>query len=133
MIRRFVSTAVVAAVVATAALIPAISHAALFGIGSTASSSKVKNVKMTLKNRTSAPMDLMIEDKAITIAPNAEYALNVPEGTRIIGADKEVRVTVTRELAGTTCSFKLKACGPARARKSREQRRFRRIPSEAAP
>ena len=48
----------------------------------------------------------MIEDKAITLAPNAEYALNVPEGTRVFGTDKEVRVTVTRDLAGTTCSFR---------------------------
>ena len=105
MIRRFVSTAVVAAAIATATLTPAVSHAAFFHSGSGASSAKVKTIKMTLKNRTSAPMDLMVEDKPITIAPNAEYALNVPEGTRVFGADKEVRVTVTRDLAGTTCSF----------------------------
>src|ERR1700712_1072343 len=106
MIRRFVFSAVVAAAVATTALVPATSHAAFFHSGSTASTPKVKTVKMTLKNRSAAPMDLMIEDKAITLAPNAEYALNVPEGTRVFGADKEVRVTVTRELAGTTCSFR---------------------------
>ena len=107
MIRRFVSAAVLAAaVVAPTLFVPATSHAALFHSSSATSSSKVKNVKMTLKNRTAAPMELMIEDKPITIAPNAEYALNVPEGTRVFGADKEVRVTVTRELAGTTCSFR---------------------------
>ena len=107
MIRRFVSTAVLAAAVATAALTPAISHASLFhSAGNTPSNTKIKTVKMTLKNRSAAPMDLMIEDKAITLAPNAEYALNVPEGTRVFGADKEVRVTVTRQLDGTTCSFR---------------------------
>ena len=107
MIRRFVSTAILAvAVAAPTVVFPAAAHAGLFHSGSTASSAKVKNVKMTLKNRTAAPMDLMIEDKAITIAPNAEYALNVPEGTRVFGPDKEVRVTVTRDLAGTTCSFR---------------------------
>lgn len=107
MIRRFVSTAVLAAsIVVPSILVPATSHAALFGGKSATSTTKVKNVKMTLKNRTSAPMDLMVEDKPITIAANAEYALNVPEGTRVFGADKEVRVTVTRELAGTICSFR---------------------------
>jgi hypothetical protein len=107
MIRRFVFTAVLAvAVAAPTLLVPAISHAAFFHSGAASTSSKVRNVKMTLKNRTSAPMDLMIEDKPITLAPNAEYALNVPEGTRVFGADKEVRVTVTRDLAGTTCSFR---------------------------
>ncbi len=107
MIRRFVSTAVLAAaVVAPTLLTPAPANAAFFHSGSASNTAKVKNVKMTLKNRTSAPMNLMIEDKPITIAPNAEYALNVPEGTRVFGEDKEVRVTVTRELAGTTCSFR---------------------------
>ena len=82
MIRRFVSTAVLAAAVsAPSILVPATSHAALFGNAST-STPKAKTVKMTLKNRTSVPMDLMIEDKAITLAPNAEYALNVPEEQR---------------------------------------------------
>ena len=62
MIRRFVSTAILAAAVLAPALVfPATSHAAFFHSGTGA---KVKNVKMTLKNRTSAPMDLMIEDKA---------------------------------------------------------------------
>ena len=107
MIRRFVSTAVLTvAVAAPTLLVPVAAHAAFFHSGAAATIAKVKNVKMTLKNRTSIPMDLMIEDKPITIAPNAEYALNVPEGTRVFGADKEVRVTVTRDLAGTTCSFR---------------------------
>ena len=106
MIRRFVSTAVLAVAVVAPTLIPAVSHAALFHNANATSTPKVKTVKMTLKNRTSAPMDLMIEDKAVTLAPNAEYALNVPEGTRVFGTDKEVRVTVTRDLAGTTCSFR---------------------------
>ena len=107
MIRRFVSTAVLAVAVAAPMLLaPVTSHAAFSRSSNATSTAKVKNVKMTLKNRTAAPMDLMIEDKPITIAPNAEYALNVPEGTRVFGADKEVRVTVTRDLAGTTCSFR---------------------------
>jgi hypothetical protein len=63
-------------------------------------------VKMTLKNRTTAPMDILIEDKPVTIAANGEYELKAAEGTRVFGMDKVVKVTVSRDLDGTTCSFR---------------------------
>ena len=39
-------------------------------------------VKMTLKNKTAAPMDLTIDDKPVTIAANGEYALSAAEGNQ---------------------------------------------------
>ncbi len=97
-----------ALVLAAAMFAPITSSAAsLFGATTTTTSTpKVKMVKMTLKNRTSEPMQLMIEDKPVTIAANGEYELKAAEGTRVFGADKVVKVTVTRELDGTTASFR---------------------------
>ena len=105
MIRRSVSILVLAA----ATFAPLASQASLFGSDkgtTTTTPTKGKMVKMTLKNRTSEPMDLMIEDKPITIAANSEYALSAVEGTHVYGSDKAVKVLVTRDLNGTTCSFR---------------------------
>ena len=102
MIRRSVSALVLAA----ATFAPVASHAFPFFGNNNGTVAKVKTVKMTLKNRTSAPMNLMIEEKPVTIAANGEYELKVPEGTRVFGEDKSVKVTVTRDLDGTTCSFR---------------------------
>ena len=102
MMRRTLS----ALVLATATFAPVISHASLFHSSTTASSSKGKMVKMTLKNHTTAPMQLMIEDQPVTIAANGEYALSAPEGTHIYGEDKSVKMIVTRDLNGTTCTFR---------------------------
>ncbi|MEG9432394.1 hypothetical protein [Terriglobus sp. ADX1] len=103
MIRRTVSAIVLAA----CTFAPVASHAfPLFGKSDTAQA-KVKMVKMTLKNKSAAPMDVLIDDKTITLAANGgEYALNAPEGTKVYGTDKTVKVTVTRDLAGTVCSFR---------------------------
>ncbi len=96
-----------ALVLATSLSVPATSHASMFGghAGST-STAKVKMVKMTLRNRTAAPMNLMIEDKPITIAANGEYELKAAEGTHVYGEDKSVKLLVTRDLDGTACSFR---------------------------
>ena len=105
MIRRSVSMLVLAA----ATFAPLASQASLFGSdkGTTAATpAKGKMIKMTLKNRTASPMDLMIEDKPITIAANSEYALAAVEGTHVYGSDKSVKVLVTRDLNGSTCSFR---------------------------
>ena len=108
MIRRTVSAIVLAAIT----FAPLVSHASLFGKDSkdntpaTTNAPKGKMVKMTLKNRTSAPMDLIVEDKPITIAANGEYELKASEGTHVYGTDKSVKVLVTRDLNGTTCSFR---------------------------
>jgi hypothetical protein len=102
MIRRSVTAIVLAA----ATFAPIASHAfPLFGTNVNAAT-KGKVVKMTLKNKTNAPMELMIEDKPVTIAANGEYELRAPEGTHVYGADKSVKVLVTRDLDGTTCSFR---------------------------
>ncbi len=103
MIRRTAS----AVILAVATLAPFASHASLFGKDNGATTApKGKIVKVTLKNRTAAPMDLMIEDQPITIAANGEYELKATEGTHVYGADKSVKVLVTRDLNGTTCSFR---------------------------
>lgn len=103
MIRRIVSATVLAA----CTFAPVASHAfPLFGKSDSAQA-KVKMVKLTLKNKSAAPMDVMIEDKPVTLAANGgEYQLNAPEGTKVYGADKTVKVTVTRDIAGTVCSFR---------------------------
>ena len=101
MVRR----TVFALVLTAATFAPTASQAALFGHSAT-TSDKGKMVKVTLKNRTSAPMDLMVEDKPITIAANGEYELKAVEGTHVYGADKSVKLMVTRDLNGTTCSFR---------------------------
>ncbi len=106
MIRRTVSALILAA----ATLAPISLHA--FAVAANPvptpapAQAKVKMVKMTLKNKTNAPMDLLIEDKPVTIAANGEYALSAPEGTHVYGADKVVKVMVTKDLDGASCSFR---------------------------
>lgn len=104
MIRRIVSATVLAA----CTFAPIASHAfPLFGKSDNTAQAKVKMVKLTLKNKSAAPMEVLIEDKPVTLAANGgEYALNAPEGTKVYGADKTVKVTVTRDIAGTVCSFR---------------------------
>lgn len=101
MIRRTVFTLILAATT----FAPLASHASFFGHTS-ADTPKGKMVKVVLKNRTTAPMDLLIEDKPITIAANSEYELKATEGTHVYAADKTTKVVLTRDLNGTTCSFR---------------------------
>lgn len=103
MIRRTVATFVLAA----STFAPIASHAFPLFSKTEAGQGKVKMVKMTLKNKTTSPMDVMIDDKTVTLAANGgEYQLSAAEGTKVYGADKSVKVTVSRDLAGTTCSFR---------------------------
>lgn len=106
MIRRTVSALALAATL----FVPFASHASLFGskdnVPASATALKGKMVKMILKNRTTTAMDLMVEDKPVTIAANGEYELKAVEGSHVYGADKVVRLLVTRDLNGTTCSFR---------------------------
>ena len=102
MIRR----SVIALALAATTFAPVASHAfPFFGKGET-EQAKVKMVKMTLKNSTNAPMDILIEDRPVTIAANGQYALTAPEGTHVYGTDKVVKVMVTRDLDGSTASFR---------------------------
>ena len=102
MLRRIV----VAVILSATTFAPLASHASWLGKDNVATAPKGKVVKMTLKNRTATPMDLLIEDQPITIAANGEYELKAAEGTHVYGADKSVKVLVTRDLNGTTCSFR---------------------------
>ena len=102
MIRR----SVIALALAAATFAPVASHAFPFFAKGETAQAKVKMVKMTLKNSTNAPMEVLIEDKPVTIAANGQYALTAPEGTHIYGTDKVVKVTVTRDLDGSTASFR---------------------------
>ncbi len=103
MIRHIASTLILAVGIVA----PTVSHAALIGGHSGSSSTtKIKMVRITLRNRTAAPMNLMIEDKPVTIAANGEYELKAPEGTHVYGEDKSVKLLVTRDLEGTACSFR---------------------------
>ena len=101
MIRHTMSALVLAA----ATLAPLPSHASFFK-HDTAAETKGKMVKVVLKNRTSNPMELVIDDKPLTLAADSEYQLKAVEGTHVYGADKSVKVVLTRELDGTTCSFR---------------------------
>lgn len=102
MIRR----SVIALALAAATFAPVASQAFPFFAKNETGQPKVKMVKMTLKNQTTTPMDVMIEDKPVTIAAKGEYALSAPEGTHVYGSDKAVKVLVTRDLNGTTASFR---------------------------
>ena len=73
----------------------------------TTAPAKAKMVKLTLRNTTAQPMTLMISDAPVTIAANADYKLNAPEGTDVYNeAHTAVQLHVTRDLAGTTVSFR---------------------------
>jgi hypothetical protein len=102
MIRR----SVIALALAASTFAPVASHAFPFFAKGETAQAKVKMVKMTLKNQTDTPMDVLIEDKPVTIAAKGEYALNAPEGTHVYGTDKVVKVLVTRDLNGSTASFR---------------------------
>ena len=99
---------VTATALAVSLAVPSVSHAALFGGrgGSSNASPKLKMVKITLRNRTAAPMNILIEDKPVTIAANGEYELKAAEGTHVYGEDRSVKLLVTRDLDGTACSFR---------------------------
>ena len=68
---------------------------------------KGKSVKLTLKNRTSADMTVVVNDKPVTIAANGEYALKTTEGTNVYDADRTtIKLHVTGEMNGNTVSFR---------------------------
>lgn len=108
MIRRIVTTLALAA----CTLVPMTSNAAsLFGRsnGSAAAADmpKGKTVKLTLKNKTSTDMTVVVNDKPVTIAANGEYALKTTEGTDVFDADRTtVKLHVTSEMNGNTVSFR---------------------------
>jgi hypothetical protein len=100
---RNLATVALAATILTA---PAASFAFPFHSNTNSSQAKVKMVKVTLKNKTAQPMEILVEDKPVTIAANGEYALSAPEGTHIYDTNKALKVLITRDLDGNACSFR---------------------------
>lgn len=108
MIRRIVTTAALSA----ALVAPLAMHASIFGRSADATSSassapKGKMVKLTLKNRTSSPMNVFVNDQPVTIAANGEQQVKAAAGSDVLDADHTtVRLHVTSELSGNTVSFR---------------------------
>lgn len=107
MIRRIACTLALAA----CTLAPLASNASIFRRSDNAPSSatsmpKGKTVKFMLKNRTSSPMTLTVNDQPLTIAANGESEVRAIEGSDILGADHSVKLHVTRELSGNAVSFR---------------------------
>ena len=68
---------------------------------------KVKLVKFTLKNKRPATMQLVVADKLITLEPNAQIDVELPEGSDVFADDRTtIEVHVIRELSGNTVSFR---------------------------
>jgi Rieske Fe-S protein len=104
MIRNLATVALAAA---TIAALPAATFAFPFHNNTPGTSqAKVKMIKVTLKNKTAQPMEILVEDKPVTIAANGEYALSAPEGTHIYDTNKALKVLITRDLDGNSCSFR---------------------------
>jgi parvulin-like peptidyl-prolyl isomerase len=67
---------------------------------------KGKMVKVTLKNRSNLTQNLLIQGRPVSLASNEEYAIEVPAGTQIMGADNTVKLTVVKEYNGSVASFR---------------------------
>lgn len=95
-------------VLAVCTIVPAAAVAApLAGAGSAFSHNKTRSVHVTLQNKTATPMNLLLNDKPFTIAANGSYKLEAEVGATVYDAEsKVVKLTVSKELDGTTCSFR---------------------------
>jgi len=63
-------------------------------------------VKVTLKNRSNLTQNLLIQGRPVSLAANESYAVEVPAGTQILGADNEVKLTIVKEYNGAVASFR---------------------------
>lgn len=63
-------------------------------------------VHVTLKNRSNLTQNLIIQGRPVSLASNETYALEVPAGTEVLGADKTVKLTVVKEYNGAVASFR---------------------------
>ena len=110
LIRNIVSTLALAAstlapVTSNAASI--FGHSAATGNAPTATASKAKMIKFKLANKTAAPMTVLINDQAMTLAANSETPVRAAEGSDIYGDDHStVKLHVTGDLSGNTVSFR---------------------------
>ncbi len=67
---------------------------------------KTSIVHMTLKNRSNITQNLVIQGRPVSLAANQDYAIEVPAGTEVYGADKTVKLTVVKEYNGSVASFR---------------------------
>ena len=63
-------------------------------------------VHMTLKNLSNLTQNLVIQGRTISLATNQNYAIEVPAGTEVYGADKTIKLTVVKEYNGSVASFR---------------------------
>ena len=107
-IRRYMFTLALAA----CTLAPLSSHAlSILGRNNNDTASAVpkgKMIKLTLRNKSTAEMTLLVNDKAIILPANGgEYKLAAVEGTDIYdAAHTTVQLHVSREMNGNTVSFR---------------------------
>ncbi len=100
---------VTAVILFAATLAPVASYAfPVNGAGNTPATApvKAKMVKLTLKNTSSAPMELTINDKTMTLAANSSSTISAPAGSQVLGTDKSVKIVISDEMAGGTVSFR---------------------------
>ncbi len=67
---------------------------------------KASIVHVTLKNRSNMTQNLVIQGRPVSLAANQDYAIEVPAGTQVYGADKTVKLTVVKEYNGAVASFR---------------------------
>lgn len=109
--RNLIATALVAASLATTPVVfasPVVTLSsvhAMFGRGKTA---KVKDVRLTLNNSSTADRKILAGDKALTIAAGTAVTLDLPVGTRITADDaaKSLIIEVVSRYNGTTITLK---------------------------
>ncbi len=63
-------------------------------------------VHVTLRNRSNLTQNLVIQGRPVALAANQDYAIEVPAGTEVYGADKTVKLTVVKEYNGAVASFR---------------------------
>ncbi len=107
MIRQIVSAVALSLTLAA----PLASNAAMFGRTpgtATDSTAKGKMVKLTLKNKSAAPLTVYLEGKPVVLAANGgTQEIKAAVGSDILDADgTTVRLHVTSELGGNTISFR---------------------------
>ena len=100
MVHRSISTLVVAACL--------LSPLASFAAENNANIAPAKGsiVHVTLKNLSNMTQNLVIQGRPVSLAANQNYAIEVPAGTEVYGADKTIKLTVVKEYNGAVASFR---------------------------
>lgn len=107
MFRRALSRSFVAVTLAACTFAPVASHSmSIFRSKGSTTQRQAKLIHVTLRNATNAPMNLLVQDNAITIAPNGSYRLETSPGTVVYDAQtKAVKMTISKDLNGGTLAF----------------------------